>query len=164
MDLKWTEEDELAYRDAANSMSVADDFMDDDDLLEDDLNELKEPNPLSVNGQPRSNLPVHISLGRPKVKGRKKDPKKDPKKKDIKSKSNLGPSDLKAAASKKLLLLHRRFSPKGPGAPPMPTKPSRTKHPSNPPTRQVSSPSSQGPTSLDCVGKGESSSPPGTDK
>lgn len=155
VDLDWTEEDEVAYREVANPLTEAEDFMVDDDLLGEEFLEEKKGMPTDVTEHPLSSLPPASKLGRPKLKGKRSEPKKDQKKKDQNSKVHLGPNDLLGAASKKLLHLQGRFSPRLSGSTPVQAKQKQQKNSTNPPSRQVSNPTLKDPASPGFVGKGE---------
>lgn len=141
VDLDWTEEDEVAFQEAGNSLTEAGDFMADDDLLGEEAIE-------RVSALP----PAHQKLDRPKSKGKRIEPKKDYKKRELNSKAHLGPTDLYGAASKKLLNLHGRVSPKCYTTISIPIKLKHSKSSSNPPTQHVC-------IASESFGKGESSLP-----
>lgn len=127
VDLEWTKEYEVAYREAANSMTEIGDFMNDDVLLGEDIGE-DEARKTVDKVTPVCPLPTSRPvLGRPKAKGKRKEPKKDSnkklKKKEFPPKAQVGPSECQGVASRKLLLLHGHFSPKYLGSSPAVGKP-----------------------------------------
>lgn len=137
VDLEWTEEDEFAYREAVESMDDSDKLLMEDDLLDDEMKEFQ-LNVLARESDPAHSLPpLDPGLGRPKLKGKKK---KESKKKEPKKKGHLGHSDLTGVVSKKLQLLHGRFSPSGQSKIPVIPKPRHVKNAATPHLKTLDSP------------------------
>lgn len=72
VDLEWTEEDALAYRETTNVLTEIEDFMENDDLLGEELNEISAGKSADELGQNVPILPPIPDMGRPKPKSRKK--------------------------------------------------------------------------------------------
>lgn len=76
VELEWTEDDEVAYREATNLMKENGDFMEDDDLLGEELGEAEVNDSVGVRGTVSSMPLAGTVSGQTKPKGNKKEPKK----------------------------------------------------------------------------------------
>lgn len=141
VDLEWEEEDESAYHESEKSLLEAGETMEDDDLLGEEFDELKNSavEIVEKDERKRSPLPPNLGLGLSKQKGKKKKKAK----KIPTPKAQSGQASVHGAASKKIFNLQGRFSPKTQNAVANNTKPNLkiksakstidTGGPSNPP-------------------------------
>lgn len=116
VDLEWDDEEDSEYLANEKSLLEAGENLDNDDLLGEAFEDLKEKN-FSVNDESLLNQvssPSKLGLGQSKHKGKKKEKNK----KALTPKAQIGQANVQGAASKKLFNIHGRFSPKNQGTNP----------------------------------------------
>lgn len=164
VDLEWTEEDEIAYKESAQSMAEDEIFLGNDDMLGEDLVDEKARETVDeLDRTPFSTVPqAKVPLGRSKTKGKKREAKKDTKKKDHSSKAQFGSGDIHGAVSRKFLHLQGRFSAKPPGKNPALLKPRQVKNSTSSHSSQRLNLSSKDLGNQEPVGMGNRLLPPDT--